>query len=230
MSAPYEIVAVPTGEFTFPQGERFAGQTGVAVAYAIRVPDAVFLFDTGFAPPSAELGDFYRAWRVRSRHLPDALGTAGVDIRSVKAVANCHLHVDHAGQNALFPGIPIYVQRAEMAAAREADYTVSTVFDFPRARIELISGEHQVAPGLRLLPTPGHSPGHQSLLVERPGGTVLLAGQAVYTRGEWLGLSDAMEGESSAPDVRAYRMSVARLRQVGASRVLFGHDRRGWPD
>jgi hypothetical protein len=56
-----------------------------------------------------------------------------------------------------------------------------------------------------------------------------LAGQAVYSHGEWTGLAGAREGESVARDGDAYRASVARLRAVNPKRVLFGHDRRGWP-
>ena len=48
---------------------------------------------------------------------------------------------------------------------------------------ELLDGEAEVAPGLRLLPTPGHSPGHQSLVVETSAGTVVIAGQDTDTRG-----------------------------------------------
>jgi glyoxylase-like metal-dependent hydrolase (beta-lactamase superfamily II) len=83
---------------------------------------------------------------------------------------------------------------------------------------------------MRLIATPGHSPGHQSLVLDAPGGPLLLAGQAVYTRGEWLGLPEAMEGAGSAQDAAAYRRSVTRLRALKPTRVLVAHDHIGWPD
>ena len=127
----FDVVALPTGSFTFPEGEEYAGQTGLVVAYAIRHPGGVFLFDTGFAPAGPDLDPFYPRWDVRPRSLPEVLSNAGIDIAEITAVANCHLHLDHSGQNDLFPGIPIYVQGAEWDAAHEPDYTYLPSIDFP---------------------------------------------------------------------------------------------------
>lgn len=228
MSARSEIhvVALPMGEFTFAEGEEYAGQTGVVVAYAIRHARGVFLFDTGFGFGNAGLDDYYK---VRARAVPDALAEAGVDPAEITAVANCHMHADHAGQNALFPGVPIYVQPSEWAAAHEPDYTILEWIDFPGARYEQVAGDHDVAPGIRILATPGHSPGHQSLVGDTPEGHLLLAGQAVYSHGEWSGIAGAREGASVAQDQPAYARSVDRLKALRPKQVLFGHDRRGWP-
>ena len=220
------VVALPMGEFTFAPGEEYEGQTGVVVAYAIRHRGGVFLFDTGFGFGNAELDDHYK---VRARAVPDALAHAGIDPAEITAIANCHLHPDHSGQNLLFPGVPIFVQPAEWAAAHEPDYTVVGWIDFPGARYEQVAGDHEVAPGIRVFATPGHSPGHQSLVVETARGPLLLAGQAVYSHGEWAGLAGAREGASVARDQPAYARSVARLRALNPKRVLFGHDHRGWP-
>jgi N-acyl homoserine lactone hydrolase len=221
-----DVRALPMGEFTFAEGEDYAGQTGVAVAYAIRHPSGTFLFDTGFGFGNKELDDYYS---VRTRAVPDALADAGIDPAEITAIANCHLHADHSGQNGLFPGIAIYVQPAEWTAAHEPDYTIVEWIDFPGARYEQVAGDHEVAPGIRIFATPGHSPGHQSLVVETDDGPLLLAGQAVYSHGEWSGIAGAREGASRAPDEPAYAKSVGRLRALNPKRVLFGHDRRGWP-
>src|SRR5215217_1189808 len=108
-----QVIALSMGEFTFPEGEEYAGQTGVVVAYAIRHRTGTFLFDTGFAMPGPELDSFYLRYDVRPNALPEVAAAAGLDLAEVTAVANCHLHLDHAGQNTLFPGIPIYVQVPE---------------------------------------------------------------------------------------------------------------------
>ena len=225
-----DVRALPTGEFTFPEGGAYAGQTGLVVAYAVRHRDGVFLFDTGFAPPAPELAAFYEPYDVRPRDLVEVLGHAGIDLAEITAVANCHLHLDHSGQNDRFPGVPIFVQGVEWHAAHGPDYTHVPSIDFPGATYEHRSGDYDIAPGIRVYATPGHSPGHQSVVVDTPDGHLLLAGQAVYSHGEWTGTAGAREGATSAPDGDAYARSVARLRALRPKRVLFGHDTRGWPD
>jgi len=80
-------------------------------------------------------------------------------------------------------------------------------------------------PGIRIVPTPGHTAGHQSLVVDAADGRTILAGQAVYTSAEWAGSDDPrVSGLPSAPDPAAYRASVARLRALQPDVVLFGHD------
>jgi len=227
-AGPINVIALPMGEFTFATGEAYEGQTGVVVAYAVRHPDGVFLFDTGFGFGNAALESYYK---VRARSLTDVLAGADMDPDEITAVANCHLHADHSGQNGLFSGVPIYVQPAEWTAAHtREDYTILEWIDFPGARYKLIAGDHEVGPGIRLFASPGHSPGHQSLVVDTPDGPVLLVGQAVYSHGEWSGIAGEREGASTAPDGIAYARSIARLRSLDPKRVLFGHDRQGWPD
>lgn len=225
---PIDVIALPMGEFTFPEGGEYPGQTGVVVAYAVRHQAGVFLFDTGFGFGNDELDAFYK---VRARRLLEVLAAAGIDPQEVSAVANCHLHADHSGQNGMFAGIPIFVQPAEWTAAHTtSDYTILDWIDFPGARYEQVEGDHEVLPGTRLFATPGHSPGHQSLVIDVPDGPLLLAGQAVYSHGEWSGIAGAREGASTAPDGIAYARSIARLRALNPKRVLFGHDRQGWPE
>lgn len=230
-----EIHALPLGDFTFGPDDPWPGEAGLVVGYAIRHPSGVFLFDTGFVlpEPEDELGDFYEKYEVRPRRVLEALERAGIDRGEITAIANCHLHLDHCGQNPLFPGVPIYVQPAEWAAAHQPDYTVARVTGFQGADYRQLAGDHEPAPGIRVFASPGHSPGHQSLVVETPDGPILLAGQAVYSHGEWAEVPGARYGSSDARpsgDPAAYARSVERLRALRPKRVLFGHDRHGWPD
>ena len=99
----------------------------------------------------------------------------------------------------------------------------------PDSNYELLDGEIEVAPGLRLVPTPGHTAGHQSLIVDTAEGTVVLAGQAVQSRDEWQGAGGSQaSGQSSAPDPDAYARSVERLRLLDPVRVHFAHDPSIW--
>ena len=109
--------------------------------------------------------------------------------RDVVCVINTHLHFDHCGGNRLFPGVPIHVQRLELQAPHDPHEWV----DFPGATYVEHDGEADVLPGIRLLPTPGHTRGHQSVLVDTPDGLVVIGGDVAYTFHE-LG-SGATEGQ-----------------------------------
>ena len=220
-----DIVPLVLGEFRFAADEPNAGETGVVVAYAVRHWGGVLLFDTGFGFGNDELDAYYR---IQARRVPDALAEAGISMDDVTSVVNCHLHVDHAGQNGLFPGIPIYVQPAEWEIAHTTDHTILEWIDFPGSDYRPIAGDHEPADGIRVVATPGHTIGHQSLVVVTAEGEVILAGQAVYTPGEWVGDPAAREGRSRAPDQEAYDRSFARLRAMDATQVRFGHDRQMW--
>ena len=103
-----EIVPLPMGEFRFADDEPFAGELGVVMAYAVRHPAGVILFDTGFGFGNAELDAYYR---VRARRITAVLADADIAADAITAVVNCHLHVDHAGQNGQFPASPFMSSR-----------------------------------------------------------------------------------------------------------------------
>jgi N-acyl homoserine lactone hydrolase len=219
-----QIVPLDVGTFTFAADEPWPGELGVVVAYAVRRREGVLLFDTGFGFGDPELDARYHPV---ARPIADVLGEAGIRLADVDVVANCHLHVDHAGQNAGLPRIPIHVQRAELARARAGGYAILDWIDGPDVEYVEADGDHELVPGIRVLSTPGHSPGHQSLVVDQQDGPVVLSGQAVYGLDEWAG-SPGREGRTTAPDRTAYDASLARLRAVDPVRVLFAHDRRPW--
>jgi N-acyl homoserine lactone hydrolase len=220
-----EIVPLEMATFTFPDDEDWAGEEGVVVAYAVRHPRGVLLFDTGFGFGEPELDERYHPV---ARRLPDALADAGIAVADISAVVNCHLHVDHAGQNAGLAGIPIHVQPAEWEVAHTTDHTFLDWIEGPGVAYERIAGDHEVVPGIQVVATPGHTPGHQSLAIEAPEGRTLLVGQAVYSVGEWMGDAAAREGRSTAWDRDAYDRSVERLRSLDPARVRFAHDRLEW--
>jgi N-acyl homoserine lactone hydrolase len=217
-----EILPIEVATFRFAADEPHAGDPGVVVAHVIRHAGGILLFDTGFGFGNAELDARYR---VRARRIDAALADVGLHVADVTSVANCHLHVDHAGQNAAFAGIPIYVQAAEWEVAHTTEHTILEWIDFPGADYRPLRGDAVIGDGIRIIATPGHTPGHQSLVVDGPAGTVVLAGQAVYSAGEWAGVAVALEGRSRADDAAAYERSVARLRALDPAVVRFAHDR-----
>jgi N-acyl homoserine lactone hydrolase len=109
----------------------------------------------------------------------------------VAVVVNTHLHFDHCGGNRLFADrLPIHVQRTELEDARaEDDYTIREWVDFPGAQYVEHDGEAEILPGVRLVPAPGHTRGHQIVVVETDAGPVVLGGDVGYSFAE-IGLGD----------------------------------------
>lgn len=115
-----------------------------------------------------------------------ALKKIGWSPDEVDVVVNTHLHYDHCGGNYLFKNAKFYIQKDEWEfgldpTPNQKQYYESSLFDIRSVNtnhIKLIDGEYVIAEGLVLIPTPGHTKGHQSLLVNTPEGVVCYAGDA----------------------------------------------------
>jgi len=154
----------------------FAGDRWPGFSDTIEHPDGLVLVDTGMIDTTPELDE---EWHPTPHPLPADL------VSRVAVVVNTHLHFDHCGGNRLFPGIPIHVQSRELADARsEEDYTVPEWVDFLGATYVEHDGEAEILPGVRLIPAPGHSRGHQIVLVETDDGPVVLGGDVGYSFAE----------------------------------------------
>jgi N-acyl homoserine lactone hydrolase len=198
--------------------ESSAGRVDV-LAYLVRHERGLLLFDTGIGA-DAEVDEHYRPHR---RDLRSALARAGADLDEVTVVVNCHLHFDHSGGNPLFAGRPILVQRTELAAARGPDYTLPELVDFAGARYEELDGEAEVLPGVWIVPTPGHTAGHQALVVRQADGTVVLAGQSHERSGDF-----AADHRALASGHEGYALWLPRLLAFDPRQVLFAHDTSTW--
>jgi N-acyl homoserine lactone hydrolase len=221
-----------SGDYLAPAGHRFAGQRIVAVAYLVRHLGATILFDTGFPFDEATtINEGEDALQTYPRSLADSLERIGSSIDALDMVANCHLHIDHAGGNfRLPPDLPIYVQEVELAGARaDEEALVRDALALEKQAYRSINGEHEMAPGVRLVPTPGHTPGHQSLAVETDAGVVVLAGQAVPSATDFASAIYArqLEQEGDEP-VPAYPAWLPRVVELEPRRVMFGHDLAIW--
>jgi N-acyl homoserine lactone hydrolase len=166
------------------------------------------LVDTGIGEGDPWVDEHYRP---RVRDVGEALRGAALQPADVRTIVHTHLHFDHCGQDRAFPGVPIVVQRAEREAANVAGHTVPGLVGFPGARYELIDGDSEIAPGMSVLATPGHTIGHQSVVVRTDDGLVLVVGQAAQ---------DARSFATGEADE-----SVKRLRALEAERIHFSHDR-----
>src|SRR5256884_7204370 len=131
----------------------------------------------GLASP----GVLLKGWKVFNRHVADALAEHDLSPADVNIVVNTHLHFDHCGQNAVFKHAPFYVQRTELDRARKENNITNQWFDFAGARYELLDGDAEIAEGVRAVATPGHTVGHQSVIVESDEGDAVVIGDAAYT-------------------------------------------------
>ena len=163
--------------------------------YLIRHPDGDVLFDTGTHPdcrrdPSARLGEAAATFELELAPDDDVvskLASAGLVPADVEHVVQSHLHFDHAGGLEFFPHATVYVQRAELEFAFSPPVYQSSIYvraDFDHVtRWKELAGEHDLFGDGRVVavPTPGHTAGHQSLLVRLEKRPVLLLADATYS-------------------------------------------------
>lgn len=181
--------------------------------------------------------------------IEESLFEIGVDVDDIHLVAVSHLHTDHAGGLKLFAGrVPVHAQRRELEYGlsnhpepeRHAIFRVD--FDDPSIDWRLADGEADVAPGITAVPTYGHTPGHQSFVVQLdesvtggdrpdgPNGYVFAFDAADLTEnieGELAigGFIDVEPEETVEP--------IRRLKKLAADKgypLIPGHDPHVWPE
>jgi N-acyl homoserine lactone hydrolase len=220
---PERIRRLHHGYIVAPAGTPDAGQPIPVCGYLVEHPKGRILFDTGISPMDEE---------TRQRYLPrgapvgEVLAAIGLGLGDIDLIANCHLHSDHAGGNSKFPKVPVYVQEAELDVARTTEHTFPEyTFDFPEVRLEVIGGEAEILPGVRLIPTPGHTPGHQALVVDTRAGRVLLAGQAFNTASEFSFAAFSHRLDAAGLDtIGTFPPWMPRIAALKPQRGYFAHD------
>jgi len=187
--------------------------------FVVTHPGGAVLVDTGVGGPPEVLTD----WRVVNRSVADAL--AGLDMTpgDIDMVINTHLHFDHCGQNAVFKHAPFYVQRQEPARAQREEPELFDWFGFMNARFELLDGDTELLPGLEVITTPGHTVGHQCVVVRSGGTSSVLIGDAAYTPTMYRGPADGKLLPGQAADPVAWRGSLQRIWDMAPAEVHFCH-------
>jgi glyoxylase-like metal-dependent hydrolase (beta-lactamase superfamily II) len=188
--------------------------------FVVTHPGGAVLVDTGVGGPDELLSD----WRVVNRSVADALADLDMTPADIGLVINTHLHFDHCGQNAVFTNAPFYVQRAEVSRAQRESRELYDWFDFMNARFELLDGDTEVLPGLSVITTPGHTVGHQCVVVRSENGVSdVMVGDAAYTPRLYQGPADDKLPPGQASDPAAWRDSLGRIRSTGAAQLHFCH-------
>lgn len=158
--------------------------------YLIRHARGWMMWDTGIPEAVARMPDGLVAaggamvWK-RPRTIAAQLAEIGVTAADIGLVAVSHTHPDHVGNVGMFPAATVLIQKAEYDWAFGPTRSFPFSADVPARKLE---GDHDVFGdgSVRILATPGHTPGHQVLLVRLAAtGTVLLSGDAVHFRDNW---------------------------------------------
>jgi N-acyl homoserine lactone hydrolase len=199
------------------------------VCYLVQTEDGRnILIDSGLPEviPEEE-SDF-----VNGQDVIEQLAGIGLEPEDIDTVISTHYDLDHAGRHAAFTKAHYIVQRAHHldAASNPRFEAIRPEWDQPLQRIRLVDGDTEVLPGLELIETSGHVPGHQSVLVRLPKtGAILLTVDAVPFAE---GFTRDQQDDGSNPDAEAIRASTIKLidlverEQIGL--VIFGHENEQW--
>jgi glyoxylase-like metal-dependent hydrolase (beta-lactamase superfamily II) len=206
----------------------------------IQIPNIVFLIeeingaqkvivDTGFESAERTLAVHHqKVWRNEDQRLEKLLQDKKVDPMEIQTVILTHLHYDHCGNNGLFPNARFFVQRKELQYAfvplpgAETAYFSPLIGEKPSfwgSRFEIVEGDYEICDGIRLIATPGHTPGSQAILVSTMKEVYCIAGDNVFFY-ENIGKNIPVGSLFSRVDWFA---SIGRIRRM-ASNIIPSHD------
>ncbi|MGE3772477.1 MAG: N-acyl homoserine lactonase family protein [Gammaproteobacteria bacterium] len=239
-----KLYAMTCGYLTMPVELLIEGGTGTLEvpipAYLIEHRKGVALFDSGMSllvqkDKQRALGPLEPYFQVNfepGEEIAARLADIGRDGEHVDYLINSHLHFDHAGGNALIPNARVVVQKKEWEAGHVPELIEANYYD-PRDYdhghdVLVVDGEHDVFGdgSVRCLPTPGHTPGHQSLQLQTESGEVVLCGDACYLRRTL----DEMRLPRIVSDRDAMMQSLQKLKELQrrGARIMYGHDPEFW--
>ncbi len=183
--------------------------------FAVRLPDGgTILVDAGIGPSGAPAA----TWAPVPGRLPDELAAAGIDPGEISTVVLTHMHTDHIGWAVVGePGRPYFanadylLQRADRDAIKQNSPELERRLIAPllqSGQLRLVDGDARLAPGVRAVATPGHTPGHQSVLVEGDDANVLITGDLLVHAVQLVAPDLPYAHESDPPTARASRVRL----------------------
>jgi glyoxylase-like metal-dependent hydrolase (beta-lactamase superfamily II) len=208
--------------------------------FVIRGPfGRLMLVDTGVGPKGSPA-----TWAPQPGRLPAELERAGIDPRDVDTVVLTHLHEDHYGWAVLPDGTPLFpnaryvVQQREVAVLPAGDVALSYIVDPLRAtgQLDEVAGAASLAtaPGrggsIRVVPTPGHTPGHQSVIVDGRREQVVVTGDVLVHAVQLVDPSVSYAFESDIDTARRTRTALLREARSNRATLATAHLRHPFID
>ena len=197
--------------------------------------DGLFLFDTGIdLDHMNRVLPFELPEQTPEQTIPAQLELCGFGLGDVTTLVNSHLHIDHVGGNRLFgeTGVRTLIHERELAQARDHEpfeffgYSDKS-WDYEGANIETFAGDVELAPGVRIYETPGHTVGHCSFLFEGGGRPMLFAVDVSYTAAAFeKGIQPGFH-HTPVDGVRSIARVKSLAEELGAD-VHFSHDMDAW--
>jgi glyoxylase-like metal-dependent hydrolase (beta-lactamase superfamily II) len=192
-------------------------------AYAVETAGRVVLVDTGAASDTP----LRPSWAPAAYgHLVDRLREqAGIDPDDVTDVVLTHLHADHAAGSVTAAGDPAFPNARYLVQEAELPNPLAEPI---RELLEVCRGATEVAPGVRLLPTPGHTPGHQSVVVSDGDEVVVLAGDVFLHEAQVRDPSVRYHYDADDEAARRSREQLLQLLTQRGGRLGTAHLRRAY--
>ncbi|MBX3084364.1 MAG: N-acyl homoserine lactonase family protein [Anaerolineae bacterium] len=213
-----------------PNGSKLAM---VSAAYLVRMSDGShILIDSGmpadYTPP-----DGHWIEKLDASNVIEQLAKLNLKPDNVEAVICTHFDIDHIGYNDHFPQAEFIVQRRhyEIASTGLERYERGRAhWGDPALRYRLVDGDTELFPGLSLIETSGHAPGHQSVLLTLPNaGKVLLAIDAVMFQRLFTTERKAGGGDDNEQELKASTQKLLDLvEREHVALIVFGHDGVQW--
>jgi N-acyl homoserine lactone hydrolase len=200
------------------------------VCYLVQTSDRKnVLIDTGLPDPALFPSDLSADLGV---NVIEQLASIYVQPEDVDFLICTHFDVDHSGHNSAFPRAEFIVQQSHYEAAfTNSRFAASRPeWDQPRERFRFINGDLELLPGLNIIETNGHVPGHQSVLVRLPNtGAVLLTIDAAHAESKFTTTyKTEPRHEAEAGERRSVRKLIELAERENVSLVIFGHDVEQW--
>lgn len=240
----YKIKPVKVGEFLQTEHSNFVylHEPGYKFKSAILMwliqgeDGEQVVVDTGLSDEKWALENHnYQIKRSEDMRPDNALKAHGVEVEDVSIVVNTHLHWDHCFNNDLFENARIYVQRREMSYAiaplpeHAVFYESGLVGLTPPwlrtlQQFEIVDGEYEILPGVKLVPLPGHTPGLQGVRVETREGVYLIASDCLPIYKNWEGQAHLKHIPGGIHyNLEEYYKTLNKIEEI-TDFVLPGHD------